>query len=368
MTAALGFHSGSGSGCVLPGGAVNVSLNGSGIGVAFLCQASTTDPITRIRFRYGARTGNPPDYQVTLETVGADGRPSGTDIGGGSTTLTVFSPPNDTSWDGTVQQITLTNSWTPTNASDWFWITIRYHSATAQTIDGSNFGSFTQSNSTLRAGATHTKTSASLSAGTWTAATGISVIAHGSSTELFGNVYSSSYTTATANTAGHRSGVYFTLPSGFGTTYTVKGISFTGKAAAVNGSYKVAIWDTSGTVMGTVTVDADIAAGPTQARQIEVVFDSPATLAFGTKYYAGLEVVSGTVYTTGYLCGDADGMSMFPLGAVSGLATYNGTTWTETATTYVLFELDFEDITVPSGGSGGAIILGGLGQTGIGAF
>jgi hypothetical protein len=365
MVAALGFQSSSGAGCVALGGASNVSLNGAGIGIAFLCQASTVNAITRIRFRFGSRTGTPPSYVVTLETVGADGRPSGTDIGGGSPTATVFTPPASTAWDGTIQEITLENSWTPTARSDWFWVTIRHSSGT---VDAGNFGSFTSTFNSIRAAATHTRGFATLSGGTWTLSGQVGNVAFGTATELFGILFLTFYSTATANTAGHRSGVYFTLPSGFGSTYQVRGISFTGKGAAASGSYKVCIWDTSGTEITSVTVDADISQGATSNRQIEVLFDTLATLSFGTKYYAGIEVISGTVYVSGLLCGDADGKSIFPLGSLTGLATYNGTSWTETATTHILFELLFEDITVPSGGGAGAIIIGGLGQTGIGSF
>jgi len=57
----------------------------------------------------------------------------------------------------------------------------------------------------------------------------------------------------------------------------------------------------------------------------------------------------------------------YPLGENRNLATWNGSAWTEDDLTIPIVELELEDVTVPSGG-GGAIILGGLGQTGIGQF
>ena len=360
MTAANGFSSsGFGNGPETFGTATNISLNGTGIGLAFIQQAGTTSPITRIKFRYGARTGTPPTYSWTIETVDTSGNPTGTDIGGGSPTLKTFTPPADTTWNGTTQEVTFTNSWTPTNPSDVFAIVLRYSSGTC---DGSNFSSFTRTVSGYISPLLHMPLNATLAAGSWTKQNVPNCIAWGTSSAMFGRIASTGYTTVTANTAGHRSAAYMTFPAGFGTTFSVSGIAFTGKFGAAAGSVKVAIWNTSGTVMASCTLDSDLSLSPASGnRLIDVIFDSPATLNYGEKYYYGIEVVSGTVNIAGVVCDNTTDVAAYPNGANSGLATYNGSSWTETDTTFCPVDLRFSDITVPSGG-GGSVLIGVIGS------
>ena len=361
MAAALNFLStGSTFGTVAFGGIANVTLNGSGIALAWIVQAETTSPITRIRYRYGSRAATPPTYSITLETVDSSGNPTGTDIGGGSPTLTTFTPPADTTWNSTIRELVLTNPWTPTLASDVFAIVVRYSSGT---VDGTNNSSFTRTANGIGSESAHFPLSSSLSGGVWTKGATAPMVAWGTSSKLFGALASVGYTTATANTAGHRSAAYLTIPSGFGSTFKVHGIGFNGKFGAASGSVKIAIWDTAGAVMASCTLDSDLANSPTSAtRYVQATFDSVATLNFGEKYYYGIEVVSGTVGIAGLVCDDADLIAALPLGSVSGLATYDGSSWTETATTYVPLVLLYDDITVPSGGGGGPLIMGRLVQ------
>lgn len=362
MTAALNFQSGAGQGPGALGSATNVSLNGTGIGIAWIEQAQTTDPITRFHFRVGARTGTPPSYVGAIETLDTSGKPSGTDIGGGSPTAKIFTPPASGAWDGTVQEITFTNPWTPASCGDKFAITIRYSSGTC---DASNLLSFTRVYGNSMLDSVHFPANATLAAGAWTLQTTRGNIAWGTASTMYGRLILGGQTTATANTAGHRSGMYFTLPAGFGTTYQVDHVVITGKLGAAAGSTKVAIWDTSGTVMASHTIDADCSVSPASNRTTVIHFDTPATLNYGQKYYVGFEVISGTVYVHGITCNATDEVASMPLGANIGFSTFDGAAWTESAFTQPLIELGFKDITVPSGGAAGVLFhpgfTGGLG-------
>lgn len=370
MTAALGFMSSSGNGLFQLGSLTNLSLNGTGIGIAFLCQAHTTDPIARVRFRHRLRTGTPPEYKVTLEGLDASSNPNGTDLGGGSPTLKAFTPPASTAWDDTMQEITLTNSWTPAAKGTLFYITIRYSSGTC---DGSNFSSITRfldGHFAANMASVHIPNHSTLSGGAWTRSTNAGIIAWGTSGALFGRPLLTAYTTATAATAGHRSGAYFTLPSGFGATYDVEGVTI--MAILPVTSFKVSIWNTAGTVLATTnTILSNASQNYSGQRALRVKFNAVATLTYGTKYYIGLEVVvagGSGVCALGQNFATAEEAAITPMGANSGLVTWNGTTWTETTTTIPLFELHFSDIMAPAGGGGSALHLGGLGQTGIGVF
>jgi hypothetical protein len=367
MTAASEFTIGTHVGPIALGAAQNTTLNGSGIAVAWVVQAESSGAISKIRFRYGTRTGTPPTYVLTIEGLDTSGNPDATDKGGGSPTATTFTPPADTSWDNTIQEITLTNSYTPANAGEVLCFTLRYSSGTA---DGSNNSSVTRGFSNAVAVNRGFPYNQSLSAGTWTKNAQAACLAWlvGASS-WHGHPVLATYTTATASTAGHRSAMFITLPSGFGTTFALAGVHFIGKFGAAAGSTKLAIWDDSDTELVSKTIDADWVVSPgTATNGLRLFFDSPLTLSYGTKYYIGLEVVSGTVGIAGISGQSSDDIACYPNGTTRGLATYNGTTWTESALTYPLMDLILSDITVPSGSGGGAVVIGGLGQTGIGSF
>jgi hypothetical protein len=174
--------------------------------------------------------------------------------------------------------------------------------------------------------------------------------------------------TATSTTAGNRSAGMITLPSGLAATTTVSGVNLIGQFSAGGGSFKVGIWDSANSLITSRTVDGDHTIGLGTGRAGRFEFASPVTLTNGTKYYVGLEVVSANatgIY--GVTFASSNDMRALPNGANSGIATYNGTSWTESNSTYPLLELITNDITQSAAG-GGALLLGGLGQTGIGSF
>jgi hypothetical protein len=363
MTAALGLRGFNDQGFIAPGGATNRALVGSGDGLAWAFQPYSTEPITHLGFRYGARTGTPPTYLIRLEGLDTSGNPDGSDIGGGSATAVTFTPPADTTIDGLWQWKTLTNAYTPTKGQ-FLASVIRYSSGS---VDASNNSSFTQTLGTLPNGRVLPYTLDNLAAA-WVKRTAWPVFGWRTASGRYGWTYQSTYTTATANTAGHRSGMHFTVPSGHGSSYRIRGLHFVGDLGVTGSSTVVAIWSTDGTVRQTVTIDTDqLGTSPANSNQINpIIFtDALYDFAYGTKYYCGIEVVSGAVGMNGFVLAEDADRSAFPNGTNRGLVTWNGSSWTETDTVLPMCELILEDVTVPSGGSGGAgqsALVGGIRQ------
>jgi hypothetical protein len=362
MTAANEFTIGQHFGGLALSTASNTAVTATDAGVAWIVQAESAGSLSKFRFRYGARTGTPPTYVLTVESLDTSGNPNGTDLGGGSPTAVTFTPPADTSWDGTERELTLTNPVT-VGAGDVLAVTIRYSSGT---IGAGNSSSFTRFFNSQTAGAPSFPFVAALSGGVWTKAGANPSCAWLVGSSWRGMPASSAYST-NVSTAGHRSAMFITLPAGFGTTFGLAGVNFVGRFGAAAGSVTLGVWDSTNTLVGSKTFDADWTRVTSNTTH-RMFFDSPLTLSYGQKYYIGVEVISGQSGVAGVQCNDANGVACYPNGTTIGLATYNGTTWTENTNIYPFMDLILSDITVPSGGGGGAIILGGLGKTGIGAF
>lgn len=347
------------SGAFGPNGTVSaftnftVSASTSGWGAIF--QPWTADAITHLGFRYGARAGTPPTFSMRLEGVDASGNPDGSDVGGGSATAKTFTPPADATWDGTWQWIALTNSYTPTRGQ-FLASTIRYSSGT---IDGSNNSSFSRTAPGLSAFDEFPYT-ATMTASAWTKInTAGPVFGWRTASGRFGFIAQSNYNTNTANTATHQSGMYFTVPAAWGTSYQVVGLAFYGRIAAAAGSAKVNLYQTDGTLLQSTTIDGDhmAAAGGTGGFRIVFQDTNLATLTTGTKYYAVIEVVSGVVGIKGFNIAEAGDASAFANGINRGLVT-NAGSYSETTTVMPICELILDGITVPSGSGGGGYVIG----------
>lgn len=364
MTAVREYHYGSWQGHILPTTISSTNMNSSTVALGWVMEAGTTDAITKCAVRWSSRTGTPPTYIVGIEGVDASGQPDGTYKGGGSPASVTLTPPASTAWNATIQEFTFTNSWTPSASSDLIAITLRHSSGT---VDGSNFSQVSHGVTGYFAGAIRSRPYLLTgTGGVWTKSTSHSpIVAIGTASSWFGSPLLSIYTTATANTAGHRSAMYFTKPAGLGTTFTVEGVSLNAKLADAAGSCYLRIWDTSNNVLATATIDGDQLGSPGNSGSGTYHFASPVTLSYGTKYRVGIEVISATVAISGISVGAAGRMAVFPDGEVSGLATWDGSTWTETATIMPLCSLVVTDHT---GSSGGLSIIGQHGQTGIGVY
>ena len=339
-------------------------VDASNEGVGWVFQPFNADAITHLGFRYGLRTGTPPIYAIGLETVDGTGLPTGTDAGGGSPTSATFTPPASTAWDSTWRWVALSNSYTPTRGQILAGV-IRYSSGT---IDGSNNSSFTR-NMLTQSGITAFPYPVTNSAGTWTKAAINPTFGWRTASGRYGYISQAAYSTTTANTAGHRQLMKFRLPSGEGSTFKVVGAAGTVRVGVASGSYKFILTDSSGTILQETTFDADQDAIVATIGVRQFFFDDSTLqdLSYGTDYYIGFEVISGQVGIAGITLAEAEDREAFPGGLNRCLGTSTGGAITDTTTTLPLLEIIIDEIT-PATGSGGAILLGGVGQTGIGAF
>lgn len=348
MTDALKFQSLNYSGLSAITGSTDHVVDASNEGIAWCFLSETDQPITKLWFRYGARTGTPPTYRISLQSIDTSGNPDGTVLGGGSPASATFTPPADASWNGLGQWVTLTNSYTP-SLGQMLVIVIEYSSGT---IDGSNNSSFTRGWNTggsLAGGLPFVMVN---SGGTWSKVNNGGVYAYATSSNRYGLPAVSAYTT-TVSTTGHRSAAGFTLPSGWGQTYALAGFSMAGRIGGSGATAKFGVWNESGTMLAeSITLDCDASGNLTGTQNTRAIFTSVVNLNFGTKYYVGVENGGSVCSMHGAVLTEADDRLCFPLGANVVHATWNGSAWTDVTTIRPSFDLIFADITPPSGGSG----------------
>lgn len=345
------------------------SVDATNDGVGFVFQARDTNPITHLGFRYTLRTGTPPTQVATIEGVSTTtGLPDGTDVGGGSPTAATFTPPASTAWDATFQWIALTNAFTPTLGA-WYAGTLRYSSGT---IDASNFSSYATHVTNFGFGGQSLPYAVRLTAGAWSKQGNPPVFGVRTASSRYGLPIQGFYNTRSASTVGYRQAMKIRVPSGLG-TYKVGAVTFAGSIA--NAASKVPIvgvWSSSGAIHTTVVDTEQVVNQTTTYNGYEVVIDeSLAALDSGTDYYFGLEVADAAgagVLINGMQLASADDRDAFDGGSNVCFSTYNGSSWTDDVTVVPFVNATLYDLTPPSSGGGGAFVLGGLSQTGMGVF
>jgi hypothetical protein len=340
------------------------TLSANNNAVAFIFRADNTEALTHGWIRYGVRTGTPPTYRLSLQGVSAaTGFPDGTVKGGGSPVSVTFTPPADASIDGLGQWLAFANSYTPT-LGELLALVFDYSSGT---VDGSNNSSIT----------THWTNCAPLSGigasfpqalrqttGTWAGQAAIPAFCVRGSTRRYGFPYQAMYNTRSASTVGHRRALKFNLPTSFCSTYKLAGFRMVGSIAAATGKNPVAaVWDSTSSLQS-LTLDSDVGGVVTSAYVTSefVGVGTPATLNAGTDYYIGLQVADATnggVLLNGVQLGEANDRLAFPLTTSDCLSSYDGSNWTDDTTVRPFVELIFDDITAPSGSSGGGYVIGG---------
>jgi hypothetical protein len=334
-------------------------------GVAFVFDARSTNAITHLGFRYGARAVTPPEYIVGLEGVSTStGFPDGTYKTNGGNCSGTFTPPADTSWDGTWQWVALANTYTP-SLSERLAFTIR----ASGTPDGTNNSSFTTNIGNIGSILASVPYAARNTSGSWAMQTTQPIFGVRTASSRYGFIYQGNYTTRSASTVGHRQAMKISLPAGFGSTVRVIGFRASASIANAAGKAPLAkIWSAS-SALASKTLDSDqVASAAANAfRIVETYFDTAVDLSFGTDYYIGLEVADATnggvlIYGTQYAA--SDDKATDESGAYCNLATYNGSAWTDDNTVRPWMELIVDDWTEPSGG--GAIIVNSRRNTLIG--
>lgn len=335
----------------LPGSESNRVLNANNDVLAFVFQAPEAITITKLGFRYGARTGTPPTYRISLQGVGTSGLADGTIKGATNNALATFTPPASTAWDGTWQWQTLTESATAARG-DFLAIVIEYSSGT---VDASNNGSFTYTAGT----STHyCPYSTWVDGGAAAVRAGTPVYGYASSSKQYGWPHQTRISSSAVGdtTNPDEIGLKFTLDSGYGDTFTVLGCNVNMRMAASTTVTMTLYSDT--TALQSITIDSDnvVAAGTFAILQFMFDESTLSSLTFGSPYILAFKTAHSTDGFRMYhlqqaAAGDWDG---FPNGQNS-LYAYRADSgaWSTDATKRPIMSLILGDITEPAGGGGG---------------
>jgi len=351
MADGLRIEIGSPSGIIshVQGAFVNFAVDASTDAQFFVFQTDEAVTITSLGFRYGARSGTPPTYRVSLQGVNASGDNDGTVKGATNNCLATFTPPADTSINGLWQWNTTSESYT-TARGEWLAIVIEYSSGT---INAGNSSTFTSHHSmTAVQGVPYAIQNV---AGTLTRQAGLPLFGYKSSTKTYGFVLQSRpFVGFTSTSTPDEKALKFTLPATWGATFQVVGLRWKGANPDLAGTILVTLY-TGTTPLQTFTWDSDYASGGASAqRSCEIMFDEATleTLNYGDPYYIGIapqEAATGIAPTIGANATATDWQG-WAGGESFMLATRtDGGAWTDDPLSRPWINLIIKDITEPLG-------------------
>jgi hypothetical protein len=324
----------------------SMTIDATNDAAEFLFQAEEDATITHLGFRYTSKgAGTPPLYTIALKDVTSSGVPGSTTYASGT-----FTPPNDTSWDGTFQWVALSASYAVARGT-LYAITI----STAGTPNSDQF--------TLTMGATANFPLAILNnAGSRTDQTVQPIYGYRSSSKRYGNPIQSFNTAVSYNSGStpDERGIVFTLDAGVSDTFNVLGVNTPVTVASTTLGINFSLETTGGTVLQSENFPKG-AINTASARGTSIYFDEStlADLAFGTKYYLWIgsdNATSITIRTLGFASAD-DAAAVCSRGAFASVTRTDGGAATEDATTLILADLIISDITEAAGGGGTSVFL-----------
>lgn len=330
------------------------AINANNDSIEWIVQLPEATTITAIGFLYGVRTGTPPTYRASLQSVNTSGRASGTVLGGGSPASATFTPPADATWNGTYQWVTLTNGYAGARG-EVLSIVLDYSSGT---VDGSNNSSFVTFARYVTNGAAF-PTVHHVDAGVGTRQVSFPAVAWKSASKTYGwPVVSFNSTALNSGTTPDEQAISFNVPSTWWSTYKVVGVEFKARANASGTTLKVALY-TGTTELQNITVDLDLANTGTSTNVWRVYFDeeSLSTLNAGSTYRVGFapQEVGASFFIQTMTTAAASDASAWPGGSVFAYSTRtDGGAWTDDATSRPLANLILSDITAPAGGGASA--------------
>lgn len=336
----------------IAGGQINAN-NG---GLAWIFQAEETATITRISLRVSAIPTTPSaNLSVGLQSL-TTGDPSGNWLDGAGTSTTNFA--TEAGGSTGVKTYTLPNSVSLT-AGQLFAVVVR-NPTTGWTGDISfNYTHFTRASVGFPY---HTRRAS----GVWSARGNLmpSHVFYGSATKWYGN--SAVSTTESAGTTPSGTTEYgwaITIPSGHPDlrlhAITQKLTTFTAGA-----SFNVVVRNTAGTLLDTSSFDCDYTS---PSGYYPCILDQDIWLTSGTKYYILFQASGGTTCPTPRIMAGftAALLSDVSDGIVCNIASYNGTTFTETTTTRPVGTLLFNGLQYnQTGGTTNYIIPAGFNSIG----
>ena len=331
----------------------------------------TSEAITDVCFRVGARTGTPVQHKISLQTVGTDGLPSGTSVSPGSPPEQAFTPPASTAWDGKLHCETLVNSYTPARGELVAMVIEPCPDATspcsgAATPDASNQITISPAVTTwanATPGIPYYGTVDGGGASTKSTNTNSPIFAFKTSSSVVGNAVQSYTATSNYNT-GTEYGVVCAFPAHFGSTFKVVGLRWQGRTAAAATDVVIKLYDGGAvgdtTVLQNYTLDSDaLASNGSTNRYHEVYFDEAtlSTLNWGSSYRASITTSGAAAnINLNYIeVDDPTTWGAFPGGTTCALTTRGAGNWTDTTTQRPMLEFILEDNTEPTGGHPGII-------------
>lgn len=338
-------------------GSVNMSTfaldaNTDAYGCVYCMPEAAT--ITKACSLLGFKTGTPPTYIISLQTLDASGYNSGTVMGGGtpaSATFTVGS-------DGTFQCTTLANSIALTRG-ECFAMNVAYSSGTINASNYEEFGYGLVSNgSTVKNGFPYCYTN---TAGTKAKTnTRFPVFAVQSASKTYGMPGIAAVTTAySSNSTPDEYAIAFNKPSSTCSTYTVRAVTCLVRMSATGKTVDVKLYDGTTALQTISAIDSDlISATPAASDRVPYRFTfTDATLS---------DLDCGTTYRIGFVPNETSSnfaLSVIQVGTASDLSAYPGGTgfylstrtdagaWTDVTTKRPLCDIEIESETDPSGGS-----------------
>ena len=316
-----------------------------------IVQVPEAATITQVGFRYHLRAGTPPTYRISIQGVMATGFPDGTIKGGGSPASATFTPPADTTWDGTWRWITLSNSYTAARG-EFIAIVIDYSSGTITAGNSSTitvgvdaiagarqaFPYIVQNNA-----ATQTKNN-----------TTIPIVGWQTGTVTYGNpIETITDTQFSSGSSPNEYALKFNL-AGSNLTYSVMGARCVIRTPSATQTYSMHLREGT-TALQTVALDSDyMTVADSGYRLYEMYFDETtlSTLNAGTSYYLSFEATSAaTSFTLHSLVADsAQDAEAWGGDGNWSLATRAGGAWTDVLTTRPWCELLLTDIAAGAGG------------------
>jgi hypothetical protein len=272
-------------------------------------QAREAITITRVGFRYGARTGTPPTYTISLQGVDGSGNPDGVIKGGGSPASVAFTPPADATIDGLWQWKTLDNPYICTRGEFLALVIAR----SAGVIDGGNNSSFTITDGlTVHAAGDGLPYSIQNNGGVRTRQAARASFGYGSATKVYGHPTQSAFlnNTLTQASTPDELATRFLIPTRLCQSYQIQGVNIRILLGAAK-TMKMQLYSGT-TVLASVTLDTDVCEAAASNKVLRLLFQD-----------ANLPVLlSGAVYRIGFQPQDAAGVYNF-----SGVTQASNAEW-----------------------------------------
>lgn len=330
-------------------------------------QADRAMTITRAGYRYDIRTGTPPTYKMSLQGV-TDGIPNGTIKGGASPVSVTFTPPADTTWNAGYRWHNFDNSYVCTDG-ELLALVIAY---SAGTVNASNNSSFTNWMTTA-AQQFRRPYPIQNDAGVRTRQVNIPIFGYGTTTKAYGRpIETLNSHSFSSGSSPNEYAMKFTVPAGWWSTAKMR--QFMANMALPTATTQTwNLYDGGGaadtTVLQAVTLDSDYwQSNLGQGHSLNFFDDSVlSSLTAGNTYRLSIAPATGSVTIFSMDVDAVADWDAWPGGQNVCLSTRAGGNWTDTTTRRLHgWNVLFDEITAPSGGSGTVLIGGGIGHTGIG--